>query len=358
MSQQDDGAERSHEATPQKLSEARRKGELVKSQDLAVWASYLGILLTLLLLAPGIGQRLTDLGGTLLQDAETLGDPLRFGGAGQGGRILLEGMFVTILVIAPAAGLVVAVLLAQQAFVVAPGKLAPKLSRLSIVANGANKFGPNGLFEFAKSAAKMVLYGGLMVVFLLRHVDGFVAAAAGSPRAIPAMIPALLAEFVVVVVIVSGAIAAIDYFWQRHTHLKKQMMTRQEVLDETKQAEGDPNVKARRRHRGQEIALNRMLSDVPDATVVLVNPTHYAVALKWSPMDPSPPICVAKGVDHIAARIREKAGEAGVPIYSDPPTARALFAATEIGDPIDRAHFAAVAVAVRFARDLAEKTSG
>jgi flagellar biosynthetic protein FlhB len=355
MSGGDDGAERSHEATPQKLDEARKKGELVKSQDLAVWASYLGVLLCLLLLAPGIGQRLTDLGGTLLQDAETLSNPLRLGGAGQAGRILLEGLFATLLTVAPAAGLVITVLLVQQAFVVAPSKLAPKLSRISIIANGANKFGPNGLFEFAKSAVKMALYGGLMVVFLLRHVDGFVAAAAGSPRAIPAMIPALLAEFVVVVVIVSGAIAAIDYFWQRHTHLKKQMMTRQEILDETKQSEGDPHVKARRRQRAQEIAMNQMLADVPEATVIVVNPTHYAVALKWSPMDPSPPICVAKGVDHTAARIREKAGEAGVPIFSDPPTARAVFAATNIGDPIDRAHFAAVAVAIRFARDLTEK---
>ena len=168
------------------------------------------------------------------------------------------------------------------------------------------------------------------------------------------MILELLAEFVIVIVILSGAIAAIDYFWQRHTHLKKQMMTRQEVLDESKQSEGDPHVKGRRRQRAQEIALNQMLSDVPDATVIVVNPTHYAVALKWSPLDPSPPICLAKGVDHTAARIREKAGEAGVPIFSDPPTARALYATTEIGDPIDRAHFAAVAVAVRFARDLAK----
>ena len=111
-------------------------------------------------------------------------------------------------------------------------------------------------------------------------------------------------------------------------------------------------MKAKRRRRAEEIATNRMLQDVPDATVVVVNPTHYAVALRWSPEDPTPPVCVAKGVDSVAARIRERAAEAGVPIWSDPPTARALHAGTEIGDPIEREHFAAVAAAIRFAREL------
>lgn len=352
---QDDGAERSHEATPQKLLEARKKGELVKSQDVATWAGYLGTLLCLTLMAPMIGRRMSDMGGSLLQNADTLSMPLRTGGAGQAGRVLGESLSLAALVVAPSAALVLVVLVVQQAFVVAPSKLAPKLSRISLIANAGNKFGPNGLFEFAKSAIKMAAYGGLMVFFLVRHVDDFVLAAGGYPRAIPAMIPAILAEFVTAVVLVSGSIAAIDYFWQRHTHLKKQMMTRQEVLDETKQSEGDPHLKGRRRQRAQELAMNQMLADVPEATVVVVNPTHYAVALKWSPMDPSPPICVAKGVDHMAARIREAAGDAGVPLYSDPPTARALHASVEVGDPIDRAHFAAVAVAVRFARDLTER---
>jgi flagellar biosynthetic protein FlhB len=134
--------------------------------------------------------------------------------------------------------------------------------------------------------------------------------------------------------------------------MAKNRMTRQEVLDEMKQSEGDPQLKARRRQKAQEIALNQMLQDVPDATVIVVNPTHYAVALKWSPMDPSPPVCLAKGVDHAAARIREAAAQADIPIFSDPPTARALHATVEVGEAIDREHFAAVAAAVRFARAL------
>lgn len=349
---QDDGAERSHEATPQKLEEARRKGEIVRSQDLSTWAGYLGSLLCLMILAPGVAGRLADLGGTLLQDADTLSSSLRTGTAGLGGAILAEALTLTAMLVAPAAGLVLVVLAAQKSFVIAPEKLGFKLQRVSILANAKNKFGPSGLFEFAKSGAKLLVYAGILGWFLADHADRMVVAAASHPRAIPAMLPKLLLEFIVVVAVVSGAIAAIDYLWQHHTHMAKNRMTRQEVLDEMKQSEGDPALRAKRRQKGQEIALNRMIHDVPDATVVLVNPTHYAVALKWSPRDPSPPICVAKGVDTVAARIREAAQEAGVPIYSDPPTARALHATVEIGAPIEREHFAAVAAAIRFARAL------
>ncbi|MEM7487485.1 MAG: flagellar type III secretion system protein FlhB [Pseudomonadota bacterium] len=350
----EDGAERSHEATPQKLEEARRKGEIVKSQDLSVGASYLGVLLCLVLIAPAAGRRMADLGGTMIAEADRLSAPLREGGAGRGGAVLGETLTIAGLIALAPAALVLAALLTQRAFVVAPEKLKPKLSRISLVANAKNKFGATGLFEFAKSAVKMVVFGTIMGWFLWRNGDEIVKAAALEPRMTAAMMPEMLLQFAIPVTAVSLFIAAIDYAWQHHSHLAKNRMTRQEVLDETKQSEGDPAFKAKRRQRAQEIAMNSMLADVPEATVVVVNPTHYAVALKWSPLDPSPPVCVAKGVDAIAARIREAATEAGVPIFSDPPTARALHAAVEIGDPIDRAHFAAVAAAIRFARALTE----
>lgn len=355
---QDDGAERSHEPTEQKLRQAREKGDIVKSQDLSTWGSYLGVLVCLFTIASPVSQRIVDLGGTLLLRAESLSDPLRTGGANQSAAVLVESVTVIGLIALPAALFVIVILLAQRAFVVAPDKLKPKLSRISILSNAKNKYGPTGLFEFAKSGVKMLVFCGLLAWFLTRHADEFVGAAASDPRAVGAMMPALLAEFALAVVLVSGAIAAVDYFWQHHSFMKKQMMTRQEVLDEMKQSEGDPHMKGKRRQRAQEIAMNKMIHDVPDATVVIVNPTHYAVALKWSPADPSPPVCLAKGVDNVALRIREAAKEANVPIYSDPPTARALHATVEIGDPIDREHFAAVAVAVRFARAMMQEKKG
>jgi flagellar biosynthetic protein FlhB len=133
------------------------------------------------------------------------------------------------------------------------------------------------------------------------------------------------------------------------------MMTRQEMTEEHKESEGDPHFRAHRRQRGQEIAMNRMLRAVPEADVVLVNPTHYAVALKWNRKDGRAPVCIAKGRDEVAARIRERANAAGVPVHRDPPTARALHAALDIGDEIGREHYQAVAAAIRFAEAMRKK---
>ena len=132
-------------------------------------------------------------------------------------------------------------------------------------------------------------------------------------------------------------------------------MTRQELLDEMKQSDGDPHVKGQRRRRAEAIATQRMLADVPKADVVIVNPTHYAVALRWDRGSGRAPVCVAKGVDEVAARIREAASLAGVPIRSDPPAARALHASVDLGQEILPEHFAAVAAAIRFAETMRAK---
>jgi flagellar biosynthetic protein FlhB len=147
----------------------------------------------------------------------------------------------------------------------------------------------------------------------------------------------------------------LDYLWQVLRHRRDARMSRQEVTEEHREAEGDPHARAHRRSRGQEIALNRMLRDVPDADVVIVNPTHYAVALKWDRSSGRAPVCLAKGVDEIAARIRERAMGANVPIHRDPPTARALFATIDIGEEVGRAQYKAVAAAIRFAEAMRHK---
>jgi flagellar biosynthetic protein FlhB len=129
-------------------------------------------------------------------------------------------------------------------------------------------------------------------------------------------------------------------------------------MDEQKESEGDPHFKGQRRQRGIGIAMNQMLADVAKADVVIVNPTHYAVALSWNRGSTRAPVCVAKGTDEIAARIREMAAEHAVPIRRDPPTARALYASVEIGEEIGREHFRAVAAAIRFAEGLRRKARG
>ena len=129
-------------------------------------------------------------------------------------------------------------------------------------------------------------------------------------------------------------------------------MSYQEVRDELKSSEGDPALKQQRRQKGYEIAMSQMMADVDTADVVLVNPTHFAVALKWDRLSGRAPVCVAKGADHVAFAIRERAIAAGVAIRSDPPTARALHASLNIGDEVQPEHYKPVAAAIRFAESL------
>ncbi len=158
-----------------------------------------------------------------------------------------------------------------------------------------------------------------------------------------------------IILAVAALIGMVDFFWQQAEHTRKNRMSRKEVTDEAKQMEGDPHVKQQRRQRGYEIAMNQMLADVPTADVIIVNPQHFAVALKWNREKGSAPVCVAKGVDEIAAKIRESAAKYGVPIHRDPPTARALYSVVDLGEQIPSEQYRAVAAAIRFAEEMGKR---
>ena len=246
----------------------------------------------------------------------------------------------------------IASVIAQRAFVVAPDKLMPKLSRISPVAGAKNKFGADGMFNFAKSAAKMAVVSAALAWFLVGELPGILTMASLGPGPVAAALMGLLPGALVPVLAVAVVVGAADWFWQSASHIRKHRMTRKEMTDEHKESEGDPHFKSHRRARAQEIANNRMLAEVPTADVVIVNPTHYAVALRWSRAPGAAPVVAAKGVDEIARRIREAAAEAGVPIRSDPPTARALHDGVDLGREIPPEQYRAVAAAIRFAEAM------
>ncbi len=243
-------------------------------------------------------------------------------------------------------------LLGQQALVFAGDKLVPKGSRLSLIKNAQNKFGPTGLMEFAKSTIKLAAISAALAIYLVGDLDRMIGAAQAEPKVVGAIMMESLVVLLGITCMIAIAIAGIDLVWQRFDHARKLRMSYQDLKEELKQSEGDPYMKAQRRARGEAIANNRMMLDVPKADVVIVNPTHYAVALKWSREKGSAPVCVAKGEDEVALRIREIASLAEVPIHSDPPAARALNATTEIGQEIAPEHYKAVAAAIRFADRL------
>lgn len=352
MSDDPDAAEKEHEPTERKLEEARRKGEVVRSTEIAAAASYGGLVLTAVAFGGVLMIRAGEQGMVLLDQADRLSDLFTTSGRAPLGGTLWQILLSTGPWFAVPALAVILAIVAQRALVFAPDKLAPKLSRISPLANARNKFGRSGLFEFAKSFVKLVLVSVILWLFFLSRLPDLLDTVALAPGLVAAAMMRLIVEFLAIVLAVAVAVGAVDYLWQHHDHLRRNRMSRKELTDELKSSEGDPHMKQQRRQRGYDIATNRMLADVPKADVVIVNPSHYAVALKWRRSDRGAPVCVAKGVDEIAARIREAAAAAGVPVRSDPPTARALHATVEIGAQIPPDHYRAVAAAIRFAEAM------
>ncbi|ATG37482.1 MULTISPECIES: flagellar type III secretion system protein FlhB [Phaeobacter] len=355
----DDDSDKSYEPTPQKLEKARKKGEVPKSTDLNVAAAYLGLIVAIYVSGADVVEELGTILMSFLDQPDRLAD-LFFGGAGTvplGGILMAVGTSSLPIFIVPMAAVLLSII-AQRALVFAPSKLEPKLSKISIISNAKNKFGRSGLFEFFKSTVKLVLYSVCMGIYLNFRLPDMIASSATGAFVVVMMMAQLALEFLILALIIALGIGVIDAAFQQAEHNRKNMMSRQEVMDEAKEAEGDPHLKGARRQKAHEIAMSQGVADVAEADVVIVNPTHYAVALKWDRAPGQAPICVAKGVDEVAAVIREVANENGVPIHSDPPTARALHAAVDIGQEIHEEHYAPVAAAIRFAEKMRQRAKG
>ncbi|MBL3610479.1 EscU/YscU/HrcU family type III secretion system export apparatus switch protein [Rhodovulum sulfidophilum] len=358
MSDEDPG-DKQFEPTQKKLDDARRKGEIARSTDINTAAVYAGFALTALALGGTSLIKMGELGAGMIGQADRLA-PLLLEGHGSapvGGLMAQFGLVILPWLAIPALAALASVL-AQRSLVVAPEKLLPKLSRINPIETAKNKFGRSGLFEFTKSTVKLALYTILLALYLSHHVEEMLGTMYLSPAMAAAKLVRMSAEFLTVVVAIAASIGVVDYLWQIAEHRRRHRMSLEELKEEIKQSEGDPHIKQQRRQRAMDIATNRMLRDVPDADVVIVNPTHYAVALKWDRARRGAPFCLAKGVDEVAARIREVAVEAGVPMRSDPPTARAIYGSVEIGDEIKPEHYKAVAAAIRFAEEMRTRAKG
>lgn len=352
-----DPDDKEHDPSQKRLDDARRKGDVAKSNDLSAAAGYAG-----LVLAGAVGLGAVGAAGQSLRVVLDQAPALASLSA-QSARPVLAGLLsstlmpLSLFLVLPAFA-TLAALLAQRAIVFAPDKLVPKLSRISPLATAKQKFGPEGLFEFAKSFVKLLLVSFFLGKFFFGHADAILSTTTLDPRLGLEVLYSLIGQFLVIVVILTAVIGGIDLLWQTHALNKRNRMSRQDLQDESKESEGDPHTKAQRRQRGQDLAMNQMLADVAGANVVIINPTHYAVALKWQRGARSAPIVVAKGVDEVARRIREKAAEHGVPLHSDPATARALYATVDIGRPIRRDQYRAVAAAIRFAEAMRQRMKG
>ncbi|MFT4013902.1 MAG: flagellar type III secretion system protein FlhB [Paracoccus sp. (in: a-proteobacteria)] len=353
MSDQEAG-DKQYEASEQKLRRAREQGDIPRSTELPAALAYLGFWLALAFAAAWAVPK------WLIMAARALGaepwpdgrrrDAMGLAHALAGQAALSTLGFVAIVGVPILVGLVV-----QRAIVLTPKKLLPDPKRINPIKNAGQKFGRSGLVTFAISLAKvgLVAAGGW---FLYRSLlNWMMTAEAMQDLQWVAGLGLILRRAVLLALSVGVVFSAIDLLWKRLEFMKRQRMTRQEMQDEYKESEGDPHMKQARRQKGVDLVLNSMLADVEKADVIIVNPTHYAVALEWKRGGGRAPVCLAKGVDEVARRIREKAREHQVPIWSDPPCARALHATVEIGTEINAEHFAPVAAAIRFAEAVRKK---
>lgn len=353
---EEENAEKPFEATPRKLEQARRRGEVPVSQEVVTFGVYGAVLVVGVTLGAWSVNRMGIALQVYIADADRLAEWVfaesgRRAHGGAAGHFLggILPWFALPFLCALGMGFL------QGALVFSGQKLQPKLNRISPLKNAKQKYGADGLFNFAKSFVKLGIYATVLALVFRSRLEEILAMPLLPLAGVVRLTAELCFRFLVVSALATLVIAAVDYFWQRAQFMRRQRMSLKELKDELKETEGDPFTKQARRQRAQDIATNQMLADVPTADVVVVNPQHYAVALTWERGRGTAPRCVAKGVDEIAARIRERAVEHGVPIYRDPPTARALHASVDIGEEIPVDQYRAIAAAIRFADAMRER---
>ena len=342
---------KTEQPTARRLQQGRERGQVAVSQDVKIWGGLVGTALALAFLVPSLGRDATALLLPFIDHPEAF----RLESALLPGA-LLDLLLALGLAGAPILGLMlfagVGLSVAQVGLLWAPDKVAPKASRLSPLAGIKRIVSLSGVAEFAKGLLKI---GVVAFVFLavampmLPQLDGL---AAVAPASALAQLHNFAVHFAGGTAAVIAVLAVGDYLLQRLMFLKQMRMTRQEVRDEHRDSEGDPQIKARIRQLRAQRSRQRMMAAVPQADVVITNPTHFAVALKYDMESMAAPKLVAKGTDLVARRIRELAEAHGVPVVENPPLARALHGSVEIDSEVPPAHYEAVARVIGYVMRL------
>jgi flagellar biosynthetic protein FlhB len=350
MADDPDKSEKTEEPSDKKLEDAHKKGDVAKSQEVTTWFMILGSGMLFALMAPiTTAGLLTDL-RNLMMNVE------QFDVGGPGFLPLMRGLTWTIVAtaIVPMALLAVMAVVAnlvQHRPVLSLDPIKPKWSKISPLAGFKRLFSTESLVNFAKGLLKLAIVGTVMFLVLWPERDRLDTMMTADPLVIMATFQQMGIKIFVATLAIITVIALADFLYQRHKWWEKQKMTIKEVRDEYKQMEGDPQVKSRIRQIRQERARKRMMSAVPDATVVITNPTHFAIALKYDETTDAP-ICLAKGADEIAFKIRTLAKDNDIPIVENPPLARALYTSVELDETIPNEHFKAVAQVIGYVMRL------
>lgn len=354
MAEGEDQESKTEEASAKKLEDAKQKGDVAKSMDvppLLVLAATFGVIA---MAGPFL---LRQLAGSLLPFISNANE---ISLDGHGGVAVMEEAVMAaaptlLLVVVVAAFAGVAGNLMQHGFIWTTEKLKPDLNKLSPMAGFKRLFGLDGFVQFLKSVLKISVVSALAYYVLKPRIGEISQMSSLQVTAILPLTAEILRTLFFAVIALMTVTAGADWVFQRFRFLERMKMSKEEMKQEYKNAEGDPLVKAKLKQMRMEKARRRMMQNVPKATVVITNPTHYAVALFYEMGGSAPPVCLAKGLDAVALKIREIAGENDVPIVEDPPLARALYAAIDVDEVIPPAHYEAVAKIIGFIMSKAAK---
>ncbi len=351
-----DDSQKTEDPTPKKLEEARKKGQIALSKEVNNWVMLLAGTIFIMAFAGSMMTEMSFMMKHYIAQAHAL--PQAPGGL----SVILGDSFLQILYImlVPLLLLMVAAFFApflQVGPLFAPEVIKPDLSKVSIMKGFGRLFSLRSVTEFLKGLFKIIIVGAVATVIIMPYLDKFEHLIDLPVLGAMEELYILVVKMMIGILIVVAIIAGIDLVYQRYEYMKKMRMSLQEIKDEYKQSEGDPMVKGRLRQLRQERARQRMMQAVPEADVVITNPTHFSIALKYNPDESPAPIVIAKGIDEVALRIREVAKEHDIVLYENKPLARALYDVAEIDEMIPTEHFKAVAEIISYVFKLKGRLS-
>ena len=354
MADDRDPSQQTEAPTAKRLEDAREHGDVVKSPEVSTFILLLGGTFAIMMFGASATKGMAESLRIFIEQPEQM--------SVAGGDLMalawhmamtLAGILGPVFAVMMAAAVGGHVLQSRPSFTLE--KIKPDFAKLSLIAGFKRMFGLEGLMNLVKGLLKIGVVGFAVWTQIWPERTMLQSVMDQSPMGVVGDMSHLLYKVLMAALAALAAIAAADYVMQRYRFLQRNKMSKQEIKEEYRQNEGDPQIKAKIRQIRLERAKKRMIAAVPEATVIITNPTHYAIALKYESGKMAAPVCVAKGVDALALRIREVAKEHNVPIVENPPLARALHATVEVDDVIPQEHFKAVAQVIGYVMRLTGK---
>ncbi len=349
-----DDSQKTEDPTHKRLEDARKKGQVIFSREVSSFLALFVLAMAVTSMLPSMMQHTASSMSRFLESPEKL--------ALDSGNIMIIyenvmkdffGIMSLLFIFLIAAAFFSPMV--QRGWLVSFESLKPQISRISPLKGMGRLFSVRSLVEFAKGMFKLVLVGIISYSAVSNELPEIGQLYTHSVISVFAFLGILAARVMIGVCVFMFFVALMDYLYQRFEYMKQMRMSKQEIKEEFKSTEGNPEVKSKLKEIRRERANKRMMSAVPDADVVITNPTHYSIALKYDPNNAAAPKVIAKGQDHIALKIREIAKEHSIPLVENPPLARALYSSVEVDEEIPTTHYHAVAEIIRYVYKLKGK---